>query len=171
MSIENELNEVIASFTTNKGEVEVVKISHSAIDTLWLSVQLPDETVVTDETGTAQAVRFANMELSQESGGALLLSERTLTIQGVNDLIASQEDLIPTDSTERIKVSVLIYIVDNQGVISTVASGPFNYYVMQTTYSQKNNGCTFQVSTNPTNISETGERMSIAKFKTLAGFV
>ena len=166
----NELREVISSFVTDKGEVEVVRISHPDITTLYLTSQLEDGATLIDENGQTQTVIYVPMKLSDESSGELLLNERTLTLQGINDLVAAEEDKIPTDSTERVKVDVLTYIADYDGNLSTVAQGPYKYKLLKSTYSQKSNSCTQSISTSPTNQDTTGEAFSKTKYPTLAGF-
>ena len=169
MSYTDQLKEVIASFTTNQAEIEVVRISHSNIQTLYLTAQLADNTEIYDENDVIQTVTAVPMSLSDESSGSLLLNERTLTIQGINDLIASEEDLIPLDSEERIVVDVMTYVADINGVLSKIALGPIRYYLQKSAYSQKNNNASLTISTSPTNISETGETASKSKFPTLEG--
>jgi len=166
----DELKIVIASFTTNQAEVEIVSISHPDIATLYLTTQLENGSTLIDENGQAQTVTYVPMKLSDESSGELLLSERTLTIQGINDLIASEEDKIPTDSETRVSVDVLTYIADYDGNLSTIAQGPYKYKLFKSTYSQKSNSCTQTISTSVTNQDTTGEAFSKVKHPTLAGF-
>lgn len=170
MTPETELNEIIASFVTNKGEVEVIRLSHSNIPTRYLSYQLPDGTKVIDEDGNEQQITFAPLSLSEESSGSVLLNERDLIFNGINDLVSQDEDLIPIDSSEKIKVDVFKYIVDLDGNLSNIASGPIRYFNQSTSYSQKSNACSLRVSTTPTNNSETGEKITSAKYPTIRGF-
>jgi hypothetical protein len=167
--ITDELAELIASFVTSKGEVEVVRITHSSMETLYLTAQLANNTEVIDENDMPQNVVAVPMELSDESSGSLLLNERSLTIQGINDLIAHQEDQIPLDSDERVRVDVLTYIGNIDGTLSTIAMGPIRYFLQKSAYSQANNNATLTISTSPTNISETGEIAIKANFPTLEG--
>lgn len=169
MSYTDDLKEVIASFVTSKAEVEVVRISHSSITTLYLTSQLADNTEIYDENDQVQTVQAVPMSLTDESSGSLLLNERTLTIQGINDLIASEEDKIPLDSDERVVIDVMTYVANIDGTLSKIALGPIRYYLQKSAYSQKNNNASLTASTSPTNISETGETATKSKFPTLAG--
>ncbi|AUR89962.1 hypothetical protein NVP1135O_33 [Vibrio phage 1.135.O._10N.222.54.B6] len=169
MSYTDELAEVIASFTTNKGEVEIVRVSHPLINTLYLTSQLSNNAEIYDENDQIQTVMAVPMSLTDESSGSLLLNERTLTLQGINDLVASEEDKIPLDDVERIKVDVMTYVAGIDGTLSKIALGPIRYFMQKSAYSQKNNNASLTMSTSPTNKSETGEKATKAKFATLAG--
>lgn len=169
MTYIDQLKEVISSFVTSKSEVEVVRISHPNINTLYLTSQLADNTEVYDENDQIQTVIAAPMSLSCESSGSLLLNERALTIQGINDLVASEEDNIPLDNIDRIRVDVMTYVADINGTLSKISLGPIRYFLQKSAYSQKNNNASLTISTTPTNKSETGERATKAKFATLEG--
>ncbi len=182
MATTEELKEVIASFVTNSGEVEIARISHPAITTRYFTNQLSDSTLLVDEGGSQYSVEFANMSLSDESGGALLLNERQFSLQGVNDLIATEEDKIiayqdtveanlPPNERAKVSVDILSYVAKNDGTISTVAQGPYKYFNQKTTYAQRNNTATLQITTTPTNNSETGVLATTTLFPTLAGFL
>lgn len=162
-----ELDTIIASFTTYKSEVEIARISHSSITTLYLTPQLSDGTIIKDELSVEHPVTYVPMKLSEESGGALLLNERNLTIQGINDLIADTEDTIPVDSTEKVRVDVMTYIGNIDGTLSDIALGPIRYFLQKTSYSQKSNSVSLTISTSPTNKSETGRNATKDIFPTL----
>lgn len=169
MSYTDELAEVIASFTTSKGEVEIVRISDPNIKTLYLTSQLADNTQIYDENDQIQNVTAVPMSLTDESSGSLLLNERTLTLQGINDLVASEEDKIPLDYTGRVKIDVMTYVAGIDGTLSKIALGPIRYFMQKSAYSQKNNNASLTMSTSPTNKSETGEKATKAKFPTIEG--
>ncbi|AZU97856.1 hypothetical protein [Vibrio phage LP.2] len=166
----DELKVIIASFVTNQAEVEIVRISHSQITTLYLTSQLEDGATLIDENGQTQTVTYVPMKLTDESSGELLLNERTLTIQGINDLIASEEDKIPEDSDEKVKTDVLSYIADYDGNLSTISQGPYRYFLRRTSYSQKSNNAALSISTTPTNQDTTGDTFDKSNYPTLAGF-
>jgi len=168
--MDEEFKELVASFVTNKSVVDVIRISHYQAGDFYISDNVKDGTLIIDENGLEQEVRFTNSAITEESTGRILLNERTLTLQGYNDIIAEYEDLI-TNRTVKIKVSVLGYISDMQGNLSTIAAGPYNYYARKVGYSQKNNTCQMLISTSATNDSETGYKMTVSRFETLAGFV
>lgn len=170
MAMSDELKEIIASHLTNRTEVEVVRISHSALDTLYLTSQLEEGAQIYDENNVIRTVNYVPMKLGDESTGQLLKNERTLTMQGINDVIAHYEDRVPSDSTERIKVDVLTYTSDLDGVLSKVAMGPFKYFNKKTVYSAKSNSISMTIATTSTNQSETGRRFDKTVFPTLQGF-
>lgn len=166
----DELKQVIASFVTDSGEVEVARISHSNIDTLHITGQLENDQALVDENSAQYNVLYVPMSLSDESSGELINNSRKLTLQGINDLVATEEDKIPENSTEKVKVDILSYIADLDGNLSTVAQGPYRYFLQTTEYSQAQNACALSISTTPTNNSRTGQVFSKAVYETLAGF-
>lgn len=167
--MDDDFKELVASYVTNKSIVEVVRIYHSQAGAIYISNNVIDGTTIIDENGIEQTVWFSNSALTEESTGRILLNERTLTLQGYNDIVADYENLI-TDRNEKIRVSILGYISDMSGVLSTIAAGPYKYYVRSVGYAQKNNSCQLSVSTSPTNNNETGYKMSLSKYETLRGF-
>lgn len=167
-----ELRKLIASGVRGKGQVEVVEFSHSSFDApMFFTGQMKDEFQVTLETGETVTTRYAPMTVQKESSGALLLGDRGITIQGVNDLVAAQEELIPLDSTEKPVVKIRSFVARNDGSISGVAAGPFKLYATVVDYNESNQSCKVTASTVPTNISETGEISTISRVPMLAGFV
>lgn len=170
MALIDELEEVIASFVTNRGETEVVRISHSNIDTLYISEKVKDGQTIIDENSLTQTVNYVPMKLSDESSGKLLLNERQLTMQGINDLIAAEEDKIPTDSSEKVKIDVLTYLHDYDGNLSEVARGPYRYFNRKSTYSSQSNSATLTISTTPTNNYTTGDIFDENTYPTMRGF-
>lgn len=163
-----ELAEVIASSWREFTEVEVVKLSYSTwSEDLHITQQLENGFEI--NTGTAIVpVYYAPMKLSDEANDDLVLNERSLTFQGINDVVATYEDLVIDDSDERIRVDVLSYLLNRDGTISSVQSF-FTYYVMRIAYSQKNNAASLTIATTPTNLSETGVKFTSVNFPSLKG--
>lgn len=171
MTPEEELTELIASFTTGKGEVEVVELNHSAWpEPLYLTPQLKDGAEV-DIEGVLTPAMYAPMTIGGESSGSLLLNNRDLTIQGINDLVSTQEALIPYESEELPVMKVRSYVASRDGTLTTVAKGPLKYFAYSTDYNQAQNGCVVSCSTTKTNGGETGETQNINRFPSLRGFI
>lgn len=169
MSLSDLLKEIIASSLTDYSEVEVVRLSHSKWpEPIYLTYQLDDKTVITDSTGSHE-VRSVPIKLTEESQDELVSNTRTLTIQGLNDLVAHYEDLTDPESKERIKCEVLLYIIDRQGVVSSVQAR-FPYFVLGIDYSQKSDSATMKIGTSPTNSSETGIKFTPNRFPSMKGF-
>lgn len=169
MALSDLLQEVIASALTNYSEVEVVRLSYSSWpEDLYLTYELEDYTEITDSAGTHQ-VRAVPMKLSDESQDGLVSNTRGLTLQGINDLVAHYEDMTDPESEERIKCEVLLYLIDRKKVVTGV-QGHFTYYVLGIDYSQKSNSATMQISTSPTNNSETGLKFTSSLFESMRGF-
>lgn len=171
MAIEDELREVLATFPTDRFPFEIVRISYSLFpETIYLTSQMNDGATILDENDVERTVIYAPMELSEENEDGLLKNERTLSFQGINDVISYYEDFYDVDSDEKIVVDVLGYLSDRDGVLSEVAIGPYTYYVSSTKYSQEYNACTITINTNSTNISKTGRVFNKNIFPMLAGF-
>lgn len=169
MALESQLREVITQNMTKYHEVEVVRISDPDFpQTLYLTPQLADGTQVYDETGNLRSVDYVPMKVSQESTGEVLKNERTVSLQGINDLVAYYASL--KKNRDRIVVDIMTHVSDLDGVLSKVARGPFRYFVSKVTYSQKDNTVAITISTNPNNKSETGRKFTKVLFPTLAGF-
>ena len=164
-----ELIELIASFTTGKGEIEVVKLDNSFWPApLYLNGNLKDGTNI-DVEGVLIPVIYAPMTIGGESSGSLLLNNRDLTFQMVNDLVAENEDLIPLESDEKPTMEVSTYIANRDGTLTTIAKGPLKYFANNVSYNQSNNACTLSCSTTRTNDGETGESQTIARFPMMRG--
>ena len=163
-----ELKEVIASSWREFTEVEVVKLSYSTWpEDLYITQQIEGGFEIPVNGETVQ-VYYAPMRLTDEANDELVANERTLTFQGINDVVATYEDLTVQDSEERIQVDVLSYLLGRDGSISNVQSF-FTYYVMKIAYSQKSNAASLTIATNPTNQSETGVKFNSLSFPSLKG--
>lgn len=162
------MQEVIASALTDYTQVEVVRLSYSTYpEDLNITYQLEDGTTLTDSTGP-YVVRSVPLRISDESQDELVSNTRTLTIQGINDVVATYDDLTIPENEEKIKCEIFSYLLDRKGVISSVQS-KFTYYVLDISYSQKSNSATLAISTNPTNRSETGVKSTSSLFPSLRG--
>lgn len=178
MDLSDEVKQVIASNTTNKMIVDVIKFVNPAFDSFYVTSMLEDGATITNEDDESVEVLFCPCELSIEDEDGLLLNERDLTIQGINDLIANYEDLVDTYNQDngllpkqnRIVVQILGYIGDSSGNLSSVEMGPYTYYVMSTSYSQEYNACKITIATSPTNQSKTGRTFNKLIFPMLEGF-
>lgn len=165
------LRKLIASGVKGCGQVEVVEISHSSFGSIYLCGQLADSFSVTLETGEVVQVVYAPMKVEKESSSNILLGDRTITIQGVNDLIAEKEESIPVDSDEKPIVKIRSFVAYNDGSISGVASGPFKLFVSQLDRNEENLASKITASTVPTNIAETGEVCTITRAPMCEGFI
>ena len=166
-----ELRQLLASAVRGKGQVEVIELSHSAFTkSYYLAHQLKDDFQVTLETGETVTVQYAPMTVEKESSGSLLLGDRSITIQQINDLVAREEERIPVSSTEKPVVKVRTFVMRKDGTCSGVASGPYKLFVSSIDYNESNNSCKLTCSTVPTNIAECGEVATIERVPMLAGF-
>lgn len=169
MALSDLIQEVIASALTDYSQVEVVRLSYSKFpEDLNITYQLEDGATLTDSSGT-YVVRNVPMQISDESQDELVSNTRTLTIQGLNDIVASYEDLTDNSSQERIKCQVFLYLIDRKGNVTGIQES-YTYYVLGIDYSQRSNSATLSISTSPTNQSETGIKFTSSRFESLRGF-
>lgn len=167
----DELQQLLASAVRGKGQIEVIELSHSAFTRKhYLAHQIKKDFHVTLETGETVTVQYAPMDVEKESSGSILLGDRSITIQQINDLVAREEDRIPDDSEEKPIVKVRTFVMRKDGTCSGVASGPYKLFVSSIDYNESNNSCKLTCSTVPTNIAECGEVATIERVPMLAGF-
>ena len=165
-----ELTELIASFTTGKGEVEIVKLNHQDWTApLYLTSNLSNGFVINID-GVDTPVMYAPMTVGGESSGKLLLNDRDLTVQGINDLVANYEDQIPLESEVKPTMEVSTYIASRDLTLSTISKGPLKYFANLISYNQTSNAATVACSTTRTNDGQTGTSQTITRFPTLSGF-
>ena len=169
MALSDLIQEVIASALTDYSQVEVVRLSYSKFpEDLNITYQLEDMTTLTDESGE-YIVRNVPMKVSDESQDELVSNKRSLTIQGLNDIVAYYEDFTDQESMERIKCDFFVYLIDRKGNITGLQEH-YVYYVLDINYSQRSNSATLEISTSPTNQSETGIKFTSSRFPSLKGF-
>lgn len=167
--IQDEIQEIIASAPTRYTELEVIKLSYSTWpEDLVITNQLEDSTEINID-GALVAVTYIPLKIGEENQDELVSNQRPLTIQGLNDIVAHYEDLTNQESSERIKADILTYSMDIDGNISD-ENLIYTYYVYGISYSQKNQSATVNLSTAPTNNSETGVKITTALYPSVGGF-
>lgn len=159
----------IASAWTDYSEVEVVRLSYSTWgESIVITNQLDNGTQITTSDGVFTTVNVP-MKLSDESQEELVSNTRSLSIQGLNDIVAHYEDLTSQSSEERIKVDIYGFLLDRSLSVSSLQAH-FTYYVLGIDYSQKSNSATLRIATTPTNNSECGVIFSEVYFPSMRGF-
>ncbi|CAM0102229.1 hypothetical protein VPH159E362A_0017 [Vibrio phage 159E36-2a] len=173
MTLQEEYNELIASYRTDKAPIVVVRFQYEDVFRFHLSGQLFESTNIIDEDGNTYQTMYAPMKVSDETGSnsETLIADRKVAIQGLNDYIRQYEDMVPIDTNieEGIRVTVMFYMSDRDGVLSDIVE-KLDYYLANSDYAEDSNTVTFDITTNPTNDSSTGEKATISKFITLKGF-
>lgn len=173
MALIDEYNQIIASFVTNKTPIVVVRFSYKDLFNLFITNQLYDGVEVVDEHGVSHQTVYAPMQVTEEtaSNAEVLIADRVIVIQGLNDYIAHYEDMVPryTDIEDGVKVSIMLYIQSMDGTLSDIVE-KFDYSLSDSDYAQESNSVSLSITTNPTNDTSTGEKATVAKFPTLRGF-
>ncbi|QZI87815.1 hypothetical protein SIPHO054v2_p0014 [Vibrio phage 103E44.1] len=173
MTLQEEYNELIASYNVNKAPIVVVRFRYEDTFRFHLCGQLFEATDIIDEDGNTYQTMYAPMKVSDETGSnsETLVADRKVAIQGLNDYIRQYEDMVPIDTNieEGIRVTVMFYMSDRDGVLSDIVE-KLDYYLANSDYAEDSNTVTFDITTNPTNDSSTGEKATISKFITLKGF-
>lgn len=164
-----ELQELIASVNSGKGEIEVARISHPQINTIYITGVLPEGAIVTDENGVNRTVHYVPMAVTEESTDGGLTSTRTITITAINDIIAKEEDKIDGTVEDDIVVEFFTYIMAS-GALSNVVRGPLRFSLPRTIRSEKHNSVNLVATTSPTNSDETGIIASKRLFHGMVGF-
>jgi hypothetical protein len=125
---------------------------------------------VTLETGVVVDVSYAPMNLEQASSNSDLNYERNLTIQQVNDIIASENDNYdPEVNGNAMPVfQSRGYIAYRDGTISDLQYGPVTLPVRS--MKTNNQGTVMSVSTKPGNDYATGEMATVTRVPMLRGF-
>lgn len=168
---ENELAEIIASSSTEYAEIEIVRLSHSAwSETLNLCGTLDNDTEITDIDGSLFKVTYVPMKVTGENNEDIIANTRSLSLQGINDVVSYYEELTPTDSSERIKAEVMLCKMHVRTKVLSKVIASFPYYVMSMAASQKSNASELTIGTNPVNKSECGIKFTSTLFPSLAGY-
>jgi hypothetical protein len=174
MTLQEEYNELIASYRTDKTPIVVVRFRYENVFRFHLSGQLFESTNIVDEDGNTYQTLYAPMKVSDETAtnSETLIADRKVMIQGLNDYIRQYEDMVPIDVTieDGIKVTVMFYMSDREGVLSNIVE-TYDYFLSDSDYAEDGSSVSFSITTNPTNDSSTGEKATISKFITLRGFV
>jgi hypothetical protein len=167
----DDIKKIYASAPVDRTTLEVVSFSASWFSkTHYLQRQFTDDIQVTLETGVVVNVLYAPMNLEQASSNSDLNYERNVTIQQVNDIIASENDNYDpeTNSDEMPVFQSRGYIAYRDNTISAIQYGPITLPVRSMT--TNNQGTIISITTKPGNEYATGEMATVTRVPMLKGF-
>lgn len=167
-----EIKKIYASAPVDQTELEVISFNASWFSkTYYLQRQFTEDIQVTLETSSVVDVLYAPMNIDQASSNADLNYERNITIQMVNDLIASENDNYDPliNGSEMPVFQSRGYIAYRDGTISDIKYGPITLPVRR--IKTNNQGAVINVTTKPGNESSTGETATVTRVPMLKGFV
>lgn len=167
---DDDLREIFTNAPVVKDTFEVITISAS-----WFSQDYHLQNVFTDgidvelSSGNTVTADYAPMSLGQSNSNADLIYERSIVIQGVNDIIASEIASRSPTTSELPKVSSNMFIMYRDGTVSESRA------VINTTeissISRDEIGTTIVSSTKPVNAQATGELATTTRVPMLKGFL
>lgn len=170
----DELKEIYANAPVDKIDFEVVSLKAP-----WFSQDYYLQNIMTEdievvlETGETVTVNYAPMAIGQSSSNNDLNNERTIVLQEVNDLIASEQAYYNPDihDPNDAKIESRGYIYFRNGTVSSIQTSVTSVTIREITRDAKNANSNIRASSKPANDSATGERCTITRVPMLKGFL
>lgn len=170
----DELKEIYANAPVSSTDFEVIAIKAPWFSQdYWLQNIDTEGLDVTLETSEVVTVDYAPMSIGQTSSNADLNNERTIVLQQVNDIIASEQANFNPDvhNPEDAKIEHRGYIYYRNGTISSIQTSVTSVTLRDITRDAKNAAASLRASSKPANESATGERATIQRVPMLRGFL
>lgn len=129
-----------------------------------------DVVLETSETVTAD---FAPMALGQSGSNADLNDERTIVIQLVNDIIASEQERFDPEihNPDDQKIQFRGYIYYRTGEVSSLQTSVLTVTIRDITRDSETGASSIRVSSKPANETATGELCTVTRVPMLRGFL
>lgn len=167
---DNELREIYANAPVVKDTFEVITIKAS-----WFSQEyhlqhvFPDGVEVELETDEIVVAEYAPMEIGQANSNADMVFERTIIVQQVNDIIASETALRDPETDELPVLESRGYVMYRDGTVSQLKTAVISTEISKT--SRNEVGTSITSSTTPVNAQATGEMTTTTRVPMLKGFL
>lgn len=170
----DELKEIYANAPDSSIDFELI-----AIKAPWFSqdyylqnIDTEDFNVVLETSQTVTA-KYVPMSIGRTSSNADLNDERTIVIQDVNDVIASEQANFDPEihDPEDAKIEHRGYIRYRNGTVSSIQTSVTSVTLRDVTRDSKNASSSLRASTKPANEFATGERATIQRVPMLRGFI
>lgn len=166
--MKDELRELLTVATTGKGIVDGVELNHSAwVTPIYITSSYPGFMAV-HEDGHTYSYQYVPMAVKKATKQTDLSQEFSFTIQDLNEIVASQLDLIPLETDEKPTVVLRTFVYREDGSISDIQDGP--YILNSGNISFAPEGCTFTANPPLTNYAGTGELYTFERFPTLLAY-
>ncbi|MBB5411910.1 hypothetical protein HDG34_005876 [Paraburkholderia sp. HC6.4b] len=168
--MQTELQRLLASQQAGIIELETFQVSHPNFSRSYYIVRnLPDGFTGQLEDGSLVEFQYVPVSFERAAANGDLDYEIRITFQDLNEIIAPEVARIPVDSKVIPTCIVRSFIYRRDGTISPVADGPFVLGINSIAYTPE--GCAFTASSQPLNVSATGEVYAIVDIPMLKGFV
>ena len=170
MITDAELREIFVSAPVSKTELEVIELSASWFSkTYYLQNQVAEEISVTLETSDVVDVDYVPMNISQSSSNGDLNDSKSITIQYVNDIVATEMDNYNPLSDDKPILSSRLYTLYRDGTVSDIKAGPIKLPINELTRTEE--GTSITASSRPVNNTGTGEIATVERAPMLRGFL
>ena len=166
---DTELEEIFANAPVAKSTFEVITVKASWFDSYHLQNVFTEGIDVVLETGETVTAEYAPMEIGQANSNADMVYERTIVIQQVNDIIASEISNRDPESDELPYIESRGYIAYRDGSVSQIKTPVISTEISRTSRNSK--GVNISSSTTPVNEQATGERATTTRAPMLKGFL
>lgn len=169
----DELKAIYANAPVESTDFEVVtlKAPWFSQDYHLQNISTDDIEVTLEDTSVVTA-KYAPMSIGQSSSNADLNNERTVVLQDVNDIIASEQGNYNPDihNPEDAKIESRGYIYYRNGTVSSLQTSVTSVTVREVTRDSRNANSSIRASSKPANDSATGERATVTRVPMLRGF-
>jgi hypothetical protein len=168
----DDIKKIYANAPVAEETLEVISFNASWFSQkYYLQHQLGEDIDVTLETAAVVSASYVPMNISQASDNADLSHERNVTIEMVNDIIASENDNYDPEvhGDEMPEFQSRGYIIYRDGTVSGIKYGPVTLPIRSMV--STNQGSAFTVTAKPTNEYPTGEIATISRVPMLRGFI
>ena len=169
MITDDELKTIFASAPVSKTMVEVISLTASWFSQEYhLQNQIGDVITVTFENGQVVDAYPAPMNITDASSNEDLTYQKTLSIENVNDLIATELERFDPSIHEPPMMTSRMFIYYRDGTITGIKGSPIRLKVGKMDLNEL--GVQLSATAKETNTSATGERMTNARFPMQRGF-
>jgi hypothetical protein len=167
---DDELREIYTNAPVVKDTFEVITIKASWFSRDYhLQHAFTEDIDVELETSEIVTAEYAPMRVNQANSNADMVYERTIDIQQVNDIIASEVALRDPESTELPVVESRGYVMYRDGTVSQLKTAVIRTEISKTTRNEV--GTSISSSTKPVNAQATGTVVTTTLVPMLKGFL
>lgn len=170
----DELKEVYASAPVSSTDLEVISLSAPWFTKIYYLQNVDTDPIdVVLETNETVTVYYAPIGLGQTSSNADLNYERSIIIEEVNDIIASEQANFNPDvhNPDDAKISSRGYIYYRNGTVSAIQTSVTTVTIREVVRSAKSGSVNISASSTPANETSTGEVATISRVPMLKGFL
>jgi len=165
---DSDLREIYANAPVAKETFEVICIKASWFE-YYLQNTFTDDIEVELEDGSTVTAEYCPMSITQASDSSDLIYERSVVVQHVNDIIATELAMRDPELNESPVIESRGYVMYRDGTVSSLKTDVISTEVSKAVRDEQ--GCSFTASTTPVNSKATGERSTVTRVPMLKGFL